>query len=128
MIQLYIHILFRILFHYGLSPDIEYSSFAVQHNLVLYPSYIYNSLQDLDFCRSSVLYWLCDWGNYRVSFFFFFLIDLFWSITASQYCASLVAQQSESATCRHTYPYPLPLEPLPHPPYPTPLGRHKAPS
>ena len=35
-------------------------------------------------------------------------------------------QQSESAICIHISPYPLPLEPPSHPPYPTPLGRHKA--
>ena len=37
-------------------------------------------------------------------------------------------QQSESATCVHISPCPLPLEPPSHPPYPIPLGRHKAPS
>ena len=39
-----------------------------------------------------------------------------------------VVHQSESATCIHMSPYPLPLEPPSHPPYPTPLGHHKAPS
>ena len=39
-----------------------------------------------------------------------------------------VAQQSESALCIHMSPYPLPLEPPSHPPYPTPLGHCKAPS
>ena len=39
-----------------------------------------------------------------------------------------VAQQSESAICIHMSPYPLPLEPPSHPPYPTPLGHRKAPS
>ena len=39
-----------------------------------------------------------------------------------------VAQQSKSAICIHMSPYPLPLEPPFHPPYPTPLGHHKAPS
>ena len=34
-------------------------------------------------------------------------------------------QQSESAVCIHISPYPL-LEPPSHPPYPIPLGRHKA--
>ena len=37
-------------------------------------------------------------------------------------------QQSESAMCIHISLYPLPLELPSHPPYPTPLGRHKAPS
>ena len=37
-------------------------------------------------------------------------------------------KQSESAICIHMSPYPLPLEPPSHPPYPTPLGGHKAPS
>ena len=37
-----------------------------------------------------------------------------------------VAQQSESAICIHMSPYPLPLEPPSHPPYPTPLGHRKA--
>ena len=38
-----------------------------------------------------------------------------------------VAQQSESATCIHMSPYPLPFEPPSHPPYPTPLRHHWAP-
>ena len=37
-------------------------------------------------------------------------------------------QQSESAICIHISPYPLPLASPSHPPYPTPLGGHKAPS
>ena len=36
------------------------------------------------------------------------------------------AVQSESTVCIHISPYPLPLEPPSHPPYPVPLGRHKA--
>ena len=39
-----------------------------------------------------------------------------------------VVQWSESAICIHIAPYPLPLEPPSHPPYPTPLGCRKAPS
>ena len=35
-------------------------------------------------------------------------------------------QQSESAISTHISPYPLPLAPPSHPPYPTPLGGHKA--
>ena len=35
-------------------------------------------------------------------------------------------QQSESAICIHISLYPLPLEPPSHPPYPIPLGHHKA--
>ena len=35
-------------------------------------------------------------------------------------------QQSESAMCIHISPYPLPLAPPSHPPYPTPLGGHKS--
>ena len=37
-----------------------------------------------------------------------------------------VVHQSESAICIHMSPYPLPLEPPFHPPYPTPLGHRKA--
>ena len=37
-----------------------------------------------------------------------------------------VAQQSESAICIYVSPYPLPLEPPSHPPYPTSLGHRKA--
>ena len=37
-----------------------------------------------------------------------------------------VVQQSESAIRIHISPYPLPLEPPSHSPYPTPLGGHKA--
>ena len=35
-------------------------------------------------------------------------------------------QQSESGICIHISPHPLPLKPPSHPPYPTPLGGHKA--
>ena len=35
-------------------------------------------------------------------------------------------QQSESAIRIHISPYPLPLKPPSHPPYPTSLGGHKA--
>ena len=35
-------------------------------------------------------------------------------------------QQSESAICIYISLYPLLLEPPSHPPYPTPLGGHKA--
>ena len=35
-------------------------------------------------------------------------------------------QQSESAIRIHISPLPLPLEPPSHPPYPIPLGGHKA--
>ena len=37
-------------------------------------------------------------------------------------------QQSESAIHINISPYPLPLASPSHPPYPTPLGHHKAPS
>ena len=37
-----------------------------------------------------------------------------------------VVHQSESAICMHMSPHPLLLEPPSHPPYPTPLGHHKA--
>ena len=37
-------------------------------------------------------------------------------------------QQSESAIHIHMSPYPFPLASPSHPPYPTPLGGHKAPS
>ena len=61
------------------------------------------------------------------SFFcLFFFIDLYWSIIASQYHVSSVAQQSESAICIHMSPYALPLEPPSHPPYPTALGHRQA--
>ena len=36
--------------------------------------------------------------------------------------------QSESTIRIHISPYPLPLASPSHPPYPTPLGGHKAPS
>ena len=39
-----------------------------------------------------------------------------------------VVQQNESAICTHMSPYPLPLEPPSHPPYPTSLGHRKAPN
>ena len=35
-------------------------------------------------------------------------------------------KQSESAIRIHVSPYPLPLAPPSQPPYPTPLGGHKA--
>ena len=59
---------------------------------------------------------------------FFFFLHLYWSIIAYNVVLLSAVQQSESAMCIHISPYPLPLEPPSHPPYPTPLGRHKAPS
>ena len=38
---IYIYILLHVLFHYGLSQDIEYSSLCNTVGLVVYPSYIY---------------------------------------------------------------------------------------
>ena len=67
---------------------------------------------------------ICAIGEYQ----HFFLIDLYWSIIASQYCVSFCVHQSESAICILMSPYPLPLEPPSHPPYSTPLGHRKAPS
>ena len=37
-----------------------------------------------------------------------------------------VVQQSESVICIHISPYPLPLKPPSHPPYPMSIGHHKA--
>ena len=37
-----------------------------------------------------------------------------------------VVHQSESALCIHMSPYPLPLEPPSHPPYPTLIAKHRA--
>ena len=39
-LYIYIYILFHILFHCGLTQGIEYSSCAVQQDIVVYPSYI----------------------------------------------------------------------------------------
>ena len=38
---IYIYILFYIIFHYGLSQDIEYIPCAIQLDLVIYPFSIY---------------------------------------------------------------------------------------
>ena len=56
---------------------------------------------------------------------YLFLIDPYWSITASQYCQFLLHNKANEP---HAYTYPLPLEPPSHPPYPTPLGitKHQA--
>ena len=62
---------------------------------------------------------------FNVLFFLFFLIDLYRHIIASQYHVSFCCIQSESAICIHMSPNPLPFEPPPHPPYPTPLGHLK---
>ena len=59
-------------------------------------------------------------STFYLFLYFYFLIDLYWSIITS------VAQQSESTIGIHMSPYPLPLEPPSHLPYPTPLGYHKA--
>ena len=59
---------------------------------------------------------------------FFFLIDLYWNIIASQYRVSFCCTTKQISHMHTHVPYPLPLEPPSHPPYPTPLGHHKAPS
>ena len=56
----------------------------------------------------------------------FFFEHLYWSIIALQWCVSFCLYQSESAIHIHTSPYLLPLASPSHPPYPTPLGGHKA--
>ena len=66
-----------------------------------------------------------DWLSLLLLLLFLYL---YWSIIALRWCVSFCVQQSESAICIHISPYPLPLEPPSHPPYPTPLGGHKAPS
>ena len=41
---IHIYILFHILFHYGLSQDIEYSSLVLYSRTLLYINLIYNTL------------------------------------------------------------------------------------
>ena len=94
-----IHI-FHILFHCGLSQDIEYSSLCYTVGT---------------FCLSILFVFL---NKSLLDYNCFTILCLLVS----------VAQQSESAICIHMSPYALPLEPPSHPPYPTPLGHHKAPS
>ena len=75
--------------------------------------------------RAIILYVIFIYLFILFLFVLFFLIDLYWSIVA---VLVSVAQQSKSAICVHMSAYPLPLEPPSHPPSPTPLGHHKAPS
>ena len=60
---------------------------------------------------------------------FFFFKHLYWSITALQYCVSfccITKWVSHMYTCIHISPYLLSLASPSLPPYPTPLGGHKA--
>ena len=52
MIQLFTYILFHILFHYGLSQDIEYSSLCYTVGPVVYSSYPQEVLKALSEKRS----------------------------------------------------------------------------
>ena len=62
--------------------------------------------------------------SYRIYFFYIFIgVYLLHNVVLVS-----VVQQSESAISIHISPYPLPPEPPSHPPYPTPLGGHKAPT
>ena len=66
-----------------------------------------------------------------ILFYIYFIFFNFFNIFIGVYLpynGMLVSavEQSESAICIHIFPYPLPLEPPSHPPYPTPLGHHKA--
>ena len=54
-----------------------------------------------------------------------FFKHFYWSLIALQWLVSAV-EQSESAIHIHISPYPLPLASPSHPPYPIPLGGHKA--
>ena len=56
---------------------------------------------------------------------FWFFQHLYWSIIALQWLVSAL-QQSESVIHIHMFPYLFPLASPFHPPYPTPLGGHKA--
>ena len=59
---------------------------------------------------------------------FFFLTSLLEYNCFTMLCWVSALQQSESAICIHISLYPLPLASPSHPPYPTPLGGHEAPS
>ena len=74
----------------------------------------------------SDLFFLIERAKCWIHNFYFLKIYLYWSIIASQYSLVSVAQQRDSAICIHMSPYPFPLDPPIHPPYPTPLGHHKA--
>ena len=58
--------------------------------------------------------------------FFFFLLHLYWSIIALQWCVSFCFITKWIHIHIHISPYLLPLVSPSHPPYPTPLGGHKA--
>ena len=55
---------------------------------------------------------------------FVFFLNIFIGVQLLYNVLVFAVQQSESAIHIHISPYPFPLKP----PYPTPLGRHKAPS
>ena len=60
---------------------------------------------------------------------FFFFLNIFIEVQLLHNGVLVSAlQQSKSATHTHMFPYLLPLASPSHPPYPTPLGGHKAPS
>ena len=63
-----------------------------------------------------------------VSFFYYLTALLEYNLIALQCYVSSAVQQSESAIRIHISPYPIPLASPSHPPYPTPLSGHKAPS
>ena len=58
-------------------------------------------------------------------YMYFFFKHLYWSIIALQWCVSFCFI---TKWISYTYTYLLPLASPSHPPYPTPLGGHKAPS
>ena len=80
----------------------------------------------VEFWRSLGSY--CFYLSRILYFFHFFFWHLYWSIIALQWYVSFCCITTESVIYIHISPHPLPLVSASHPPYPTPLGGHKAPT
>ena len=78
-------------------------------------------------CHSILCIWLFFLTSSQNVWVFF--KHLYWSIIALQWCVSFCfITKWISYTYIYISPYLLPLASASHPPYPTPLGGHKAPS
>ena len=97
-----------------------------------FPPFYFSILVSSFLALSSKLLFTLSWIFFFliVEWFIYFMyfLYLYWSIIALQWCVCFCCTTNWISDMYTYIPHPLPLEPPSHPPYPTSLGGHKAPS